>query len=82
MKPNIRVRFWLESAFASLCGLFGVVTLFWRDWIEALTGLDPDHHNGALEWAIVACFLVLCVVMARVARLEWLRPRAARIPAH
>jgi hypothetical protein len=81
MESNVRARFWLESALASLCGLLAVVTLVRRDWIEALTGLDPDHHGGAFEWAIVAGLLVLFVVTARVARAEWRRPRTAAIPA-
>jgi hypothetical protein len=44
MRPSkIRVR--LETAVALLAGLLGVVTIFWHDWIEALTGWDPDHQR-------------------------------------
>ena len=76
MESNVRARFWFESALALLCGLLAVVTLVWRDWIEALTGLDPDRRSGALEWAIVAVLLVLCVLIAGAARVEWSRARA------
>ncbi len=77
MHAPVRGRFWLEALLASLCGLLAVLTLFWRDWIEALTGFDPDHHNGAFEWAIVAALAVAAIVAGLVARAEWRRPRTA-----
>jgi hypothetical protein len=71
MKSTVRARFWVEATFASLCGLLGVLTLFWRDWIEALTGFDPDHHNGSFEWIIVGGLLLVCILVSAVARAEW-----------
>jgi hypothetical protein len=38
------------------CGL-AVLTIFWLDWIEALTGYDPDQHDGTVEWLIVIAIL-------------------------
>jgi hypothetical protein len=70
---TVRARFALEAGFASLCGALALVTLFWRDWIEALTGFDPDHHNGSFEWLIVAGLFAACVLVALVARAEWRR---------
>src|SRR3954452_16747599 len=49
-----RVRFWGETAVAVVCGVLAIATVFWQDWIEALTGFDPDHHGGSAEWLIVA----------------------------
>jgi hypothetical protein len=60
-----------ESAIALLTGSLGVVTLFWHDWIEALTGWDPDHHSGTAEWLIVAVLLAVSVVMGLAARRSW-----------
>ena len=77
MKSAVRIRFWLEVGLAVQCGSLAIVTLFWRNWIEALTGFDLDHHNGALEWAIVAGMAVISMVVALVARAEWRRPRVA-----
>ena len=45
---KIRVR--LEMAVALCAGILGILTIFWHDWIEALTGWDPDQHNGTVEW--------------------------------
>lgn len=81
MTSTVRARFWLEAALASLCGFLAVLTLFWRDWIEALTGFDPDHHNGSFEWLIVAVLFLVCIVVGGAARSEWRRPRLARASA-
>jgi len=78
---QLRTRFWIEATLATASTALVVLTLAWKDWIEALTGFDPDHHGGALEWAIVAVLLLLVVVIARAAHVEWRRPRAATVPA-
>lgn len=77
MKSTVRARFWLEAGLASVCGFLAVLTLFWRDWIEALTGFSPDRHDGSFEWLIVAGLLVVCVLVGLAARTEWSRPRSA-----
>ena len=77
MRLTVRARFWLEAGLASLCGFLAVLTLLWRDWIEATTGFSPDHHNGSVEWLIVAGLLAVCVLVGLAARSEWQRSRAA-----
>jgi hypothetical protein len=74
MRTNVRARLWLETALASLCGFLAVLTVFNREWIEGLTGLDPDRQDGSLEWALVAGLLLLSASLAVVARAEWRRP--------
>ena len=71
-----RARVGLETAIALAAGALGVLTIFWRDWIEALTRWDPDHHNGSVEWLIVAVLLAVSAVMGVAARRHW-RLRAA-----
>jgi hypothetical protein len=70
MKPS-KIRVELETGIALLAGLLGVVTIFWRAWIEALTGWDPDQHKGSAEWLIVVCLLVTAVAAGAVARRHW-----------
>jgi hypothetical protein len=41
----------------AFCGGLAVLTLFWPDWIEVLTGYDSDQHNGMVEWLIVIALL-------------------------
>ena len=76
MKPTIRLRFWFVSGLSAISGALALVTLFSRDWIEALTGFDPDNHNGSFEWVIVAALLVVCILFSIAARADWRRLRS------
>jgi hypothetical protein len=60
--------FRIEVLLAVLTGLLGVLTLFWRDWIEALTGWSPDRRSGSVEFGLVAILLITSVSCAAVAR--------------
>lgn len=61
----------LEMAVALCAGILGLLTIFWHDWIEALTGQDPDHHNGSAEWIVVVGLLAVAVAMGFAARRHW-----------
>jgi hypothetical protein len=50
-----------------------VLTLFWRDWIEVVFGVDPDGRSGALEFVIAAALLLGAAASAVLARAEWRR---------
>jgi hypothetical protein len=60
--------FRIEVSLAALTGLLGLLTLIWRDWIEALTGWSPDRHSGSVEFGLVAVLLITSVSCAAVAR--------------
>jgi hypothetical protein len=53
--------------------VFAVLTLAWRDWIEIVFKVDPDHHSGSLEWMIVGAALAVIVITFAAARFEWRR---------
>jgi hypothetical protein len=72
-----RRRFWAELASATVSGVLFAVTLAWHDWIELVTGRDPDQHNGSLEWVVVTAAFVVAVGLAVAARAEWRRRAAA-----
>jgi hypothetical protein len=74
---SVRTRFWVETALATPTGALSVLTLVWRDWIEVL-GVDPDHHDGTVEWLIVGALMALSAGFAVSARLEWRRTALAR----
>jgi hypothetical protein len=69
----MRTKFWIETTLAAVSGFLCVLTLFWRDWIEAILPVDPDRHSGALEWVIVAALVIATAVFSVRARAEWRR---------
>lgn len=58
----------LEMVLAGLFAVLAVVTVIWPQWIEGVTGLDPDRGDGGLEWLAVAGLAVGAVVSAALAR--------------
>ena len=81
MIRRVRPRFWAETVSGTLTGFLFVLTFFWRDWIEAVFGVDPDHHNGSLEWLIVGVLGVVTVSLFLLARIEWRRTATALVEA-
>ena len=43
------------------------------DWIEFVSGWNPDLHNGSVEWLIVVGLFFVTVVMFALAVTEWRR---------
>ena len=79
MTIGLRRRFWPETVLGMMTTVLFMITLVKRDWIEGLFGIDPDSHNGSLEWLIVGGLVVVTVVLFSLARYEW--RRAARVAA-
>jgi hypothetical protein len=73
---RIRLRFWLEMVLAAAGTVLIALTLTVPDWIEGLTGQDPDGGSGAAEWAVVVAVGAVTAVSALAARLEWRRRSA------
>ncbi len=69
----------IEASLAVLTGVLGILTLFWRDWIEVLTGWNPDHHSGSLEIGLISVLLISSVACAAAARMTY--RRLAAVPS-
>lgn len=80
MRPIFRASLCIKAGLAAASGILAVVTLFWQDWIEALTGFDPDSNDGSIEWMIVVGLALICGVMSMAARAEWHRAKPG-VPA-
>ena len=66
-------RFWLESGLAVMSVVLLLATLLWRDWIEIVFRVDPDHGSGSFEWSIVAVTTIAAISCSLLARLDWRR---------
>jgi hypothetical protein len=78
---NVRLRLIIEvSAAVVSMGAF-ILTLIRRDWIEVLSGVNPDHHSGAIEGLILGVFLTVGVIAATLAGAEWRHMRSVRAGA-
>ena len=81
MRHGWTTRLWVESLLAGASALLFLVTLVNAEWIELVFGVDPDGGSGALEWAIAFGLLLVALVSAVLARLEWRQLRLGGSPA-
>lgn len=73
MRRNLPARFWFE-AITGVVGLaLFILTLFSREWIEALTGWDPDGGSGSLEIALAVGLLAVSAISMFAARRDYRR---------
>ncbi len=71
MKRSLGIRMWVDTAAAVGSLALGLITVVWREWIEAIFGVDPDHGSGSAEWIAVAVLAAVFVVSAVLARRDW-----------
>ena len=71
MRKRLSPTFWAESVLACITGFLAVLTAVWPDWIEAVSGFQPDKHDGSFEWMLVVGSALIAVVLASLARREW-----------
>ncbi len=73
MRDGLRLRFWLECALATVTAVLTGLTLYSREWIEVVFGVDPDNGDGSLETALVVSMLAATIAFSILARSEWRR---------
>ena len=71
------VRFRLEVALAVIGAALFALTLVFPEWIEELTGIEPDNGSGAAEFVVAGIFLLTAVVSGVMARRTYLRRASA-----
>jgi hypothetical protein len=76
VKPIVRTRFWVETALALVAAMLAALTAITPDWIEAISGIDPDAHSGSVERMVVFGLIAICVALSIAARSELRRSRA------
>jgi hypothetical protein len=76
MSKSIRPLFWIPTALGTLTGVLALITPVFPDWIEFISGWDPDQHDGTAESWIVIGLIGLTVVLFGFAIAEWRRKPA------
>ncbi len=77
MRRNLGRLFWIEAGLAAMTGILALITPVFPDWIEAVSGWDPDQHDGSVEWMIVVGLFVVTLALVGAATLEWRRTVAS-----
>lgn len=77
MPHNLRMRFWFECALVLVSLSALVLTLISNNWIETLTGLDPDSGGGTAEWVVVVALMAVTISAFGMAGVELKRATAA-----
>ena len=77
LRERLSGRFWVELGLGLASTVFAVLTLAWKDWVEIVFKVDPDHHSGSLEWIIVAVAVAVTAITFAAARIEWRKAATA-----
>jgi hypothetical protein len=70
-KRQLRPRFWITLSLATITGLLCLITLILPDWIEAISGWDPDQHGGLVEWIVMGSLAWITATGYMLAWIEW-----------
>lgn len=76
MHRRLKLRITIEAALGLVSLALCILTLVSGEWIEELTGLEPDAGSGALEWAIVIGFALAALACGALATRDHKRLRA------
>ncbi len=68
MSTPVRTRLRIKIVLAVISLVLAIVTAISAEWIEELTGWEPDGGSGALEWLIVIGFGAAAAILALLAR--------------
>jgi hypothetical protein len=69
-------RFWIPAILACLTGILTLITPIFPDWIEVISGWDPDQHDGSVESMIVIALFIVTAWLMGLAVVEWRRTAA------
>jgi len=73
MSRKLPTRFWFEAITGAVGLALFILTLFSREWIEELTGWDPDNGNGSLEIVIAVGLVAVSAASFFLARRDYRR---------
>lgn len=66
----------IQTGIAAVAAVLGLLTMIVPEWIEVITGLEPDGGSGELEFVTAGPFLLIAAVSG-IAALRTRRRSAA-----
>jgi hypothetical protein len=73
---RLKLQARIETGVAIAAAALFLLTLISREWIEFLTGWDPDGGSGALEMGIVVVLAAIALGLSLRARADWRKLKA------
>ena len=73
---RLKLQAKIETGVAIAAAALFLLTLISREWIEFLTGWDPDGGSGALEMGIVVVLAAIALGLSLRARSDWRKVKA------
>ncbi len=73
---RLKLQAKIETGVAIAAAALFLLTLISREWIEFLTGWDPDGGSGALEMGIVVVLAAIALGLSLRARADWRKLKA------
>jgi hypothetical protein len=74
-----RVRVSAEALLAAIFLVLFVLTTISPEWVEEVTGLEPDAGSGLLEWGLTIAFGIAALATALLARRHLRRLRTSAV---
>jgi hypothetical protein len=67
---SLSLRFRIERTLAIATSVMCAITAVWPDWIETVSGFDPDHGSGWAEWVACGVLAVAAISFGLLARAD------------
>jgi hypothetical protein len=77
MRGRLKVRLTVEALLGVVSLGLAILTAISSEWIEELTGLEPDAGSGTFEWTIVVAFALAAIAFGALALRHGRRLRQA-----
>jgi len=68
-----------ELAAACVSSVLAIITIAWPDWIERVSGVNPDHGNGLFEVLLTGLLIAAAIASSLAARAELRRGARAEL---
>jgi len=73
------LRRWVSGVLAAVSAGLLVLTLVWPQWIEGISGVEPDSGDGSAETVLVLGLVAVAALSSVDTVVLWRRARSRRL---